>query len=584
VHCEQFLRLAHRLAHVANTDRPQKPESIQTALSNQLNAKNVLKRPIAVKILLLLSAFLILAIAYYYNFCRFPRTSDDANILLAGSEISDGNWRLKGWWLPEDNFLTIDLPLYALVVKGLGFTPYIMFYLPAALWAGVALLSLVLSGSGLTGRKKMVALAAVTTPVLLPIIGNHSSMETIAHVWPHTGTILYVLLIFFLAKMAMSGQRAHSTSILMAYTFIVVLAAFGDSFAIYIGILPVVTVAAFSIFCGSKSRQNLLVLVLTLFAGLLGKILVEVNSITGGFHLIHLPVKFVEFDELGKNVVSVIQYFFKLFGCDFFGREVFAFSIDGAALPLIRLPFLALLVAAFIAFYKKLFGSIRAIRNKWPVLEDDYLDAFLAVAFTMNVLAAVFSDRITDAGSIRFMVPALVFGAIFIARAQIKMPWVGTYFYFALLVSMGFSLISYARNPRSSVLVSREIEAVSQWLSNNELCYGFGPYWSSSIVTAATNSRVEIRAVVADSEGKLKPFEWNNNREWYHTGATGVGRAVFVLAHEEEKIYYGEADVLRTLGEPLQKHEIGPYIINLYDSGNERLKSLFLPSSEQGFY
>jgi hypothetical protein len=562
-----------------NTDRPQKPETIQTELSNQSPVKNVLTRRNAVKILLLLSAFLILAIAYYYNFCRFPRTSDDANFLLAGSEISDGNWRLKGWWLPEDNYLTIDLPLYALLVKCLGVTPYIMFYIPAALWAGVALLSLVLSGSGLTGTKKMMALAAVTTPVLLPIIGNHSSMEAIAHVWPHTGTILYVLLIFLLAKMAMSGQRAHPRSILIAYTLIVVLAVFGDPFSVYIGVIPVATVAAFSIFYGSKSRQKLLVLVFTLLAGLIGKILLEVNSITGGFHLIHIPVKFVEFDALGKNVVSVIQYFFKLFGCDFFGREVFAFSIDGAALPLIRLPFLALLIAAFIAFYKKPLASIRAVRNQWPVLEGDYLDAFLALAFIINVFAALFSDRITDAGSIRFMVPALVFGAILIARAQIRRQWVGAYFYFALLVSTGFSLASYVGNPRSSVLVSEEIQAVSQWLSNNELRYGFGPYWSSSIVTAATDSRVEIRAVVADAEGKLKPFEWNGNREWYNIGAAGVGRAVFVLAHEEEKIYYDEADVLGTLGEPLEKHEVGPYIINLYDSGNERLKSLFLPAS-----
>lgn len=562
---------------LSNTDQSQKPESTRIELSNQLSAKTVRKRQIALNILLLLSAFLILAMAYYCNFCRFPRTSDDANIFFAGSEISDGNWRLKGWWLPEDNFLTVDLPLYAFLVKCLGSTPYIMFYLPAALWAGVALLSLVLSGSGLTGKKRVVALAAVTTPVLLPIIGNHSSMEAIAHVWPHTGTILYVLLIFLLAKMAMSGRRAYSRSILVAYTLIVVLAVFGDSFAIYIGVIPVTVVAVFSIYCGGNLRQNLLVLVLTLFATLLGKILLEVNSVTGGFQLIHLPVKFVEFDYLGKNVVSVIQYFFKLFGCDFFGKEVFAFSIDGAALPVLRLPFLALLIAAFLALGKKVRASTSAVRSKWPVLENDYLDAMLAVAFAINVLAALFSDRITDAGSIRFMVPALVFGAILIARMEIKRQWVGAYFHFALLVSLAFSVISYAQKLRSAVLVSGEIEALSQWLSNNELHYGFAPYWSSSIVTAATNNRIEIRAVVADAEGKLKPFEWNGNREWYHIGATGAGRAVFVVAHEEEKIYYNQADVIRTLGEPLEKHAVGPYIVNLYDPGNERLKVLFLP-------
>jgi hypothetical protein len=180
-----------------------------------------------------------------------------------------------------------------------------MFYLPAILLAGVASLSVVLAQGGRTGKERAVAVAAVTTPILLPIIRNNGAMDQIAHDWAHAGTILYVLFCFLFAKMAMSGQRARSTPILLAYTLIMVLAVFGDSFAIFIGAMPVIAVAAFSTIYGSKPGPNRLVLVLTILAAVLGRIFVEVNSLMGGFQLLHLQMRFVPFDDLGKNVVSV---------------------------------------------------------------------------------------------------------------------------------------------------------------------------------------------------------------------------------------------------------------------------------------
>jgi hypothetical protein len=153
------------------------------------------------------------------------------------------------------------------------------------------------------------------------------------------------------------------------------------------------------------------------------------------------------------------------------------------------------------------------------------------------------------------------------------MAW-GRTFYVALLTSTAFSLVAYAQNPRKRVLVAKEIEAVSSWLSNNDLSNGFGPYWSSSIATAAIEKRVQIRALIVDGEGKLNPFEWEANEKWYHSAATSGTRRIFVLAHEEESNFYREADVLRALGEPLDKHEVGPYIVNVYDASNQRLRSL----------
>jgi hypothetical protein len=539
--------------------------------------QNVQRRQTTMKYAFLISGFIILAIVYYYRFCGFHRTSDDANALLAGSEMANGNWRLKGWLLPDDNFLTSAVPLYAMLGKCVGFSPLLMFWLPAMLWAGVASLSLVLAQNGRIRTEKWVAMAAVATPVLLPIIRNNGAMSQITHDL-HTGTILYVLLCFLLVKKALSRSRERSRAILVAYTLVMFLATFGDTFAIFIGAMPVIVVAAYSALSSSKPRLNALVVVLTILAVVIAKLSVNLNSLTGGLKILHLPMKFAPFDEFGRNIVWAIQYFFMLFGCDFFGKDLFAVSINGPVLALIRLPFLALLIAGFVLAARKAFKRPEASTWRWPISESDYLDALLTVAVIIEILAAVSSTQMVNATSIRYFFPVLVFGAILIARMQTTKPWLRAYFYIALLASLAFSLSAYAQNPRETVLMPKELDAVSNWLSNNNLNDGFGPYWSSSIITAATQNRIKVRALVAASGGSVKPWEWAADKKWFRDGAISRLKPFFVLTHEGEEKFYCEADVIRTLGEPRIKHDMGGYIINIYDPTSDRLRLLSLRS------
>ena len=194
---------------------PQNILEENVAMAPELRPENR-KGRLLLKCALFTVLFIVLTVAYYHSFRRFPRTSDDANVVLEGSEMASGNWRLKGWLLPDDNFLTSSVLLYAILVKCAGFTPLLMFCLPAMLWAAVAALSAVLAQGGRTGTEKWVAMAAVATPVMLPIISNNGAMDQIAHDL-HTGTILYVLLCFLLAKKALSRSRERSTPILIVY-------------------------------------------------------------------------------------------------------------------------------------------------------------------------------------------------------------------------------------------------------------------------------------------------------------------------------------------------------------------------------
>lgn len=117
-------------------------------------------------------------------------------------------------------------------------------------------------------------------------------------------------------------------------------------------------------------------------------------------------------------------------------------------------------------------------------------------------------------------------------------------------------------------------------LSDNNLTSGFGPYWSSSIVTALTENNVKIRALVTDGQ-KIKPFAWVAKKSWYEYKANADKQAVFVLARDipQPTDSFGQADVIRTLGEPFKKYHVGSFVVNVYDITNERLQSIFLPAT-----
>jgi hypothetical protein len=545
-------------------------------VNNPRIAKPLWKAPLTKSCALFLSSFVLLSVIYYFNFRRFPLSSDDANSFLEGYDLSAGNWRLKGWWLAEDNYITTDLLFEAMLLKCLGVIPQIMFYLPAMLWAGVAVLAVILAELGLSPRNKLLTVALLT-PILVPITWEKGFLHLISHAPAHVATIIYVLLCFRIAALTMSEQTERFGLLIATYTVIMVLAVFGDPLSIFIGAIPLIAVAAFSTLYGRNSSRHRILLVMTIMAVLVAKMLLILNVSTGGFEFNHLQMRFVAFADLGKNAAWVCQYFFSLFGCDFFGKELLDLSTHGTLLALIRLPFLALLIFAVVNVYKRLFSSFRANDSQWPRVEGDYLDALIVTALTINIIAALFSTQIVNETTIRYLFPSLVFGAILIARAQIVTRWVGSY----LLLGLSISLVMFSfvcwQVPRRAVLVSDDLKLLSNWLSKKELTRGYGPYWSSSIVTAATGNRVKVRALVANPEGKLVPFQWAAKKQWYQLPTEKGLKSVFVLVRQDKVPCYSEADVIRTLGQPKETQQVGPYIVNLYDPDNVGLRSLCFP-------
>jgi hypothetical protein len=71
-----------------------------------------------------------------------------------------------------------------------------------------------------------------------------------------------------------------------------------------------------------------------------------------------------------------------------------------------------------------------------------------------------------------------------------------------------FGLFQQADTPAAA----NPFTGLEQFLEANNLSYGLGGYWESSVITVDTGGAVTIRAV---SPSCMQPYEWENKLDWY---------------------------------------------------------------------
>jgi hypothetical protein len=71
-----------------------------------------------------------------------------------------------------------------------------------------------------------------------------------------------------------------------------------------------------------------------------------------------------------------------------------------------------------------------------------------------------------------------------------------------------FGLFQQADTPAAA----NPFTGLEQFLEANNLSYGLGGYWDSSVITVDTGGAVTIRAV---SPSCMQPYQWESKPEWY---------------------------------------------------------------------
>src|SRR5580700_8099613 len=150
------------------------------------------------------AGFAVFAAALFAVYLRLSRTSpensDQANILLAASDMLHGNLLLHGWYLTDVSFYTTELPQYVLLVILFGVHADTAHIAAAMTYTLAVVLAVLVARGGFTSRAAVVRLLIAAGILLAPQLGPGVTalILTIGHI----GTVVPVLLIFLLLDRA----------------------------------------------------------------------------------------------------------------------------------------------------------------------------------------------------------------------------------------------------------------------------------------------------------------------------------------------------------------------------------------------
>jgi hypothetical protein len=147
------------------------------------------------------AVFAAVLFAVYLRLSRTsPENSDQANILLAASDLLHGNLLLHGWYLTDVSFYTTEVPQYALLEIFFGVHPNTAHIAAAMTYTLAVLLAVLLARGGFTSRAAVIRMTIAAGIMLAPQlgIGVAALLLSVGHI----GTAVPVLLVFLLLDRA----------------------------------------------------------------------------------------------------------------------------------------------------------------------------------------------------------------------------------------------------------------------------------------------------------------------------------------------------------------------------------------------
>ena len=200
------------------------------------------------------AGFAVFAAALFAVYLRLSRTSpensDQANILLAASDMLHGNLLLHGWYLTDVSFYTTEEPQYALLEIFFGVHPNTAHIAAAMTYTLAVLLAVLVARGGFTSRAALIRLLITAGILLAPQLGIGVAALLLAV--GHIGTAVPVLLIWLLLDRA--PQRwwvPVLTGLGLAWVLI------ADQLVLIVGIVPLAVVCTLRVLEAAVRERSL---------------------------------------------------------------------------------------------------------------------------------------------------------------------------------------------------------------------------------------------------------------------------------------------------------------------------------------
>ena len=171
----------------------------------------------------------------------YPVSSDDATGVLEADAVLRGNLLLRGWTLSNVSFTTTDLPFYIAGVAMNGMRASLLRDVPVAVYVVAVALGAALARGRKRGGRATLGMAAALVLLCLPA-GGLAEFVTKGYIRVGTTVGLFAA---FLAIDIPEGKRVGPGRLVL-FTFFLTMTLVADSFALVIGVLPVLFVCGLS--------------------------------------------------------------------------------------------------------------------------------------------------------------------------------------------------------------------------------------------------------------------------------------------------------------------------------------------------
>ena len=485
-----------------------------------------------------------------------PENSDQANILLAASDMLHGNLLLNGWYLTDVSFYTTELPQYALLEIFFGVRASTANIAAAMTYTLAVVLAVLVARGGFTSRAAVIRMAIAAGIMLAPQIGVGVAALLLSV--GHIGTSVPVLLIFLVLDRA---PRRWYVPVLTALGLAWALIA--DELVLIIGVVPLALVCALRVAeaavrerglaRGLAARRYELSLIGAAGAGAgLAWVAERVLRALGGY-ILH-PVRFTFATHYSWATLHVLWAVPRIFGADYRGLAGGAYytallhwvslALVGLALLLVAWRFFAGAALVDQVLAVAIVGNIVLFVTTGAGSQGPHEIAVVApfgAALAARMLAGQQASRTRAASMLARRTRAVAYGA-------------GLAVLLGYLGGLEHGVVQPAAPPDGT--------QVASWLEAHHLQYGLGGYWQSSIVTVDTGGQVKVRAVVGITA--MEPYLWLAKPSWYDPAAQ---QASFVVLDSTPGYLHWEPRgvIAKVFGRPAREYNVGPFTVMVWD-------------------
>jgi hypothetical protein len=502
--------------------------------------------------LLLTAAVLLAGLVLYWCYLRQAQTleldADPAGQALQAWAMSHGNPLLRGWWLGDVSFYTVELPVNVIIEMLYGLRTGEIHILAALVYTAVVLLSALLARGNARGRegaaRAVLAAGIMLSPSL--VYGTRVLLQGPNH----TGTMIPILLTLLLLDRARERWWVP-----VAVGVMLTWAQVNDSIATYAG------AAAVAAACAVRACREIAVrrrpragapwydaslAVAALASIALARLIVAKIHAAGGFYF--PPPKygtgFAPVSALAGQLRDTADNAAILFGADFFGHQ----SVAGTVFAAVHLAGVALGLGALIAGLRGFFTRVDRLTQ-------------IVVAGTVIILAAgalgPYASTVTGAHEI---IPVLPFCAT--AAGRLLGGWlVRTRLKPVLAAGLACYLGTLAYNDLQPVATPWH-QDLAGWLEANHLRYGLAGYWEANITTLDSGGRVRLAAV---EDGGVSADPYETDSAWYNPAVSQANFIVSVSSPAADVSLVRPGAVRARFGAPARTYHVGEYTIMVYD-------------------